>query len=51
MVISESSANDVRISLVRISSLDGFFKRKKVAAVSSVAVVSEPATVKESEVA
>jgi hypothetical protein len=49
MAISELSAKDVRISLVRISSLERFFRWKKVAAVSSVAVVSEPATVKVSE--
>ena len=49
MVISELCARDVRISLVRMSSLEWFFKKKKVAAVSSVAVASEPATVKVSE--
>lgn len=44
MVISESSAKIVQISLARVSSLEGLFNRKKVAAVSNVAVVSEPAT-------
>jgi hypothetical protein len=50
MVISESFANVVRIPFVSSLSLDGLFKRRYVAAVRSVAVVSQPAEMKLSEV-
>ena len=50
MAMSVLSAKDVRISLMRMLSLEGFFNMKKVAAVSSIAVVTDPTTVKVSEI-
>jgi hypothetical protein len=50
IAISELSAKDIQISLVRMPSLEGSFNMKKVAAISSIAVVSNQATAKVSEI-